>query len=74
MSPSILARAAIAAGLLVSGASAAYDAAAKTNIAMYWGQGYAQIPLIDVCTDPNIDIVNIGCKYPDVSIIDNCIG
>ncbi|KAI4703052.1 hypothetical protein J4E81_001929 [Alternaria sp. BMP 2799] len=60
MSPSSLTRAAFAAGLLVSGAVATYDAAAKTNIAMYWGQGYDQIPLIDVCTDPNVDIVNIG--------------
>jgi chitinase len=62
MSPSTFTRAAIAAGLLASSASAAYDKAAKTNIAMYWGQGYAQIPLMDVCTDPSIDIVNIGCK------------
>ena len=62
MSPSIFTRAAFAAGLLVSGAVATYDAAAKTNIAMYWGQGYDQIPLIDVCTDPNVDIVNIGCQ------------
>ncbi|KAI4950892.1 hypothetical protein J4E86_007400 [Alternaria arbusti] len=60
MSPSMFTRAAFAAGLLVSGAVATYDAAAKTNIAMYWGQGYDQIPLIDVCTDPNVDIVNIG--------------
>ena len=62
MSPSTLTRAAFAAGLLVSSVAATYDAASKTNIAMYWGQGNAQIPLSEVCADPNIDIVNIGCK------------
>ena len=60
MSPSTFTRAAFAAGLLASGVSAAFDNAAKTNIAMYWGQGNAQIPLSEVCADPNIDIVNIG--------------
>jgi hypothetical protein len=30
---------------------------------MYWGQGNDQIPLSQVCADPNIDIVNIGCKW-----------
>ena len=70
MSPSTFTRAAFAAGLLVSGAAATYNAAAKTNIAMYWGQGYDQIPLIDVCTDPNVDIVNIGCKLLYLSSID----
>jgi chitinase len=63
MSPSILARAAFAAGLLASTASAAFNAASKTNVVMYWGQGSNQVPLSDVCADPNIDIVAIGCKY-----------
>jgi len=62
MSPSTFTRVAFAAGLLASTASAAFNNAAKTNIAMYWGQGSNQIPLAEVCTDPNIDIVNIGCK------------
>ena len=62
MAPSLFARAAFAAGLLASTTSAAYDGAAKTNVAMYWGQGSDQIPLSEVCMDPNVDIVNIGCK------------
>ncbi|USP82492.1 glycoside hydrolase family 18 protein [Curvularia clavata] len=66
MAPSLFARAAFAAGLLATTTSAAYDGAAKTNVAMYWGQGSNQIPLLEVCTDPNIDIVNIGFvnKFP----------
>jgi hypothetical protein len=63
MSPSIFTRAALAAGLLASSASAAFNAASKTNVVMYWGQGSDQVPLSDVCADPNIDIVSIGCKY-----------
>jgi hypothetical protein len=63
MSPSIFTRAALVAGLLASTTSAAFDPSSKKNVAMYWGQGSNQIPLIDVCADPNIDIVNIGCKW-----------
>jgi chitinase len=29
---------------------------------VYWGQGNDQIPLSEVCADPKVDIVNIGCK------------
>ena len=62
MSPSTFTRAAFAAGLLASGVSAVFNNAAKTNIAVYWGQGNDQIPLSEVCADPKVDIVNIGCK------------
>ena len=62
MSPSTFTRAAFAAGLLASTASAAFNAASKTNVVMYWGQGSNQVPLVDVCADPNIDVVSIGCK------------
>lgn len=27
---------------------------------MYWGQGADQMPLLEVCNDPSIDIVSIG--------------
>jgi chitinase len=62
MVTSLFTRAAFAAGLLASTTSASFNAAAKTNVAMYWGQGSNQISLLEVCQDPNIDIVNIGCK------------
>jgi len=61
MSPITATRAAfVAAGLFASGAVAAFNAAASTNVVMYWGQGSNQAPLLDVCNDPSIDIVNIG--------------
>jgi chitinase len=50
----------VAVGLLASTASAAFDAAASNNVAMYWGQGDSQIPLSQVCNDASIDIVNIA--------------
>jgi hypothetical protein len=62
MSPSAFTRAAFAAGLLASSASAAFNAASKTNVVMYWGQGSDQVSLSTVCADPNVDIVSIGCK------------
>ena len=60
MSISTFSRAAAAATLLASTASAAYNAASSQNVAMYWGQGNAQIDLSVVCDDPTIDIVNIA--------------
>ncbi|KAF1947336.1 hypothetical protein EJ02DRAFT_417918 [Clathrospora elynae] len=60
MPPSTITRTAIAVGLLASSVSARFDVNSKTNIAMYWGQGDAQITLSEVCANPNIDIVNIG--------------
>jgi chitinase len=55
-------RAAVAAAsLLASGVSAGgFSAASTSNVAMYWGQGYAQIDLSTVCSDDSVDIVNIA--------------
>lgn len=66
MVASIFSRVAFATGLLASTASAAYDASAKSNVAVYWGQGSNQMTLLEVCLDPNVDIVNIGFvnKFP----------
>lgn len=52
--------AAVAAGLFASTVSADFSASAKTNVAMYWGQGSSQIALGDLCSDDNVDIVNIA--------------
>jgi chitinase len=60
MSPSTLSRAVTAAALLASTASAAFSKSASTNVVMYWGQGYDQLPLSEVCADPSIDVVNIA--------------
>ncbi|KAF2196172.1 glycoside hydrolase [Delitschia confertaspora ATCC 74209] len=48
------------ASVFASSATAAFNAASNTNMVMYWGQGYDQIPLEDVCNDDSIDIVVIG--------------
>lgn len=50
----MLSMATIAATLLASTASAA------GNVAIYWGQGAYQKPLNIICSDPSVDIVNIG--------------
>jgi hypothetical protein len=60
MSPSILSRAAAAAVLLTSTASAAFSLSSGNNVAIYWGQGAYQGPLSTVCMDPSIDVVNIA--------------
>lgn len=60
MAPSTVTCAALAFGLLTSTVSAAFNKNSKTNVAVYWGQGNDQIPLSQVCADPNINIVNIG--------------
>jgi chitinase len=52
--------AAVAAGVFASTASAAFDAASSKNVAIYWGQGNAQIDLSTVCSDPSVDIVNVA--------------
>lgn len=49
----------LAFGLLASTVSA-FDAASTSNVAMYWGQGSNQITLKELCSDPSVDIVNIG--------------
>lgn len=60
MSISNFARAAAAATLLASTASAAYSAGSTNNVAVYWGQGSNQQDLSTVCSDPSYDIVNIA--------------
>ncbi|ORY05275.1 glycoside hydrolase superfamily [Clohesyomyces aquaticus] len=73
--------AAVAAAVLAPTASAVFNAASSTNVAMYWGQGAYQIPLTDVCNDPSIDIVNIGfvngfpkntSDYPSTNFANAC--
>jgi chitinase len=48
------------AGLLASTVSAGFNAAASTNVAMYWGQGNSQIALSELCADESVDIVNLA--------------
>ncbi|KAF2659252.1 carbohydrate-binding module family 18 protein [Lophiostoma macrostomum CBS 122681] len=48
------------AGLLASTVSAGFNAAASTNVAMYWGQGSSQIALAELCADESVDIVNLA--------------
>jgi chitinase len=50
----------VAAGLLAPTVSAAFSAQSSTNVAVYWGQGYAQIDLSEVCNDDSVDIVNLA--------------
>jgi chitinase len=59
MSPSTLSRAAAAAVVLASTASAAYVPGGN-NVAIYWGQGAYQRDLSVICDDPSVDIVNLG--------------
>ncbi|KAF1366077.1 glycoside hydrolase, partial [Lizonia empirigonia] len=54
MPSTIFTIATVAAGLLASTASA------TGNVAIYWGQGAYQKELSVVCSDPSVDIVNIG--------------
>ncbi|KZM19641.1 hypothetical protein ST47_g8938 [Ascochyta rabiei] len=54
MPSTIFTIATVVAGLLASTASA------KGNVAIYWGQGANQKELSVVCSDPSVDIVNIG--------------
>lgn len=54
---------------LLSSALATFDAAANTNMAVYWGQGPNQEPLEFFCDDASIDIILIGFVnvFPDQS-------
>lgn len=53
--------AAVAASLLASGVSAGtFNAGSSSNVAVYWGQGPYQKDLTTVCSDENVDIVNIA--------------
>ncbi|PLB43154.1 glycoside hydrolase [Aspergillus steynii IBT 23096] len=44
---------------LVASASA-FDAQSKSNIAVYYGQGYDQPRLREICQDASVDIINLG--------------
>lgn len=54
---------------LISSVSAAFTPSAKNNVAVYWGQGPDQKPLLDTCKNSAVDIVNIGFvnAFPDNS-------
>lgn len=54
---------------LITVASAAFNPSAKNNVAVYWGQGPNQLPLLETCKNPAIDIINIGFvnAFPDNS-------
>ncbi|KAK9364433.1 glycoside hydrolase superfamily [Lipomyces kononenkoae] len=45
---------------LVEFCSASYDSAAKTNVALYWGQGAGQQRLLHFCQRSTVDIIIIG--------------
>jgi len=47
--------------------SSAFRPLAKTNVAIYWGQGPYQERLIETCKNPSVDIINIGFVnvFPD---------
>jgi chitinase len=83
MSPSTLSRAAAVATLLASTASAALNAASSNNVVVYWGQGYDQKTLSDVCQDPSYDVVTLGFvtgfpmkvgDYPTTNFGNACAG
>ncbi|KAF2000759.1 glycoside hydrolase family 18 protein [Amniculicola lignicola CBS 123094] len=54
------AAATIAVSFLTSTVSAAFSAGSSKNVVVYWGQGYDQITLTEVCNDPSVDVVSIG--------------
>ncbi|KAF2502937.1 glycoside hydrolase [Lophium mytilinum] len=60
MRPTTFARAAALASALTTSVSATFNAAASTNVVMYWGQGSYQIPLLEVCQNPSVDVVVLG--------------
>ncbi|KAL4886317.1 glycoside hydrolase superfamily [Aspergillus karnatakaensis] len=47
--------------------ASAFVPEAKSNVAMYYGQGYNQPRLAEFCQDPSIDIINIGFinRFPE---------
>lgn len=55
------------AATFTSAASATFNAAAKTNLITYWGQGANQDRLLTTCQNPSYDIINIGFVnvFPD---------
>ncbi|KAL1583366.1 hypothetical protein WHR41_08075 [Cladosporium halotolerans] len=54
---------------LASSVSAAFNPQAKSNVAVYWGQGPNQKRLVETCKSSAVDIVNIGFvnAFPDNS-------
>jgi chitinase len=57
----------LAAATLAATVSATFNAAAKTNVITYWGQGANQDRLLTTCQNPSYDIINIGFVnvFPD---------
>ena len=57
----------LATATLATTVSAAFNAAAKTNVITYWGQGANQDRLLTTCQNPSYDIINIGFVnvFPD---------
>lgn len=55
--------------VLITSVSAAFSPSAKNNVAVYWGQGAYQKPLLETCKNSAVDIVNIGFvnAFPDNS-------
>jgi len=55
--------------VLVTSVTAAFNPSAKNNVAVYWGQGADQKPLLETCKNSAVDIVNIGFvnAFPDNS-------
>jgi chitinase len=55
--------------VLITSVSAAFSPSAKNNVAVYWGQGSNQLPLLETCKNSAVDIVNIGFvnAFPDNS-------
>ena len=58
---------AAAAAALAPSVSAAFNAAAKTNVITYWGQGANQDRLLTTCQNSAYDIINVGFVniFPD---------
>ena len=52
---------------LASTVTAAWKPLAKTNVAVYWGQGANQARLIETCKNSAYDIINVGFVngFPD---------
>ncbi|RJE18946.1 chitinase [Aspergillus sclerotialis] len=59
--------AATAVSVLTPAVSATFDAQAKTNVATYYGQGFAQERLRHFCEQTSLDIINLGFLnvFPD---------
>ena len=57
----------LATATLAATVSATFNAAAKTNVITYWGQGANQDRLLTTCQNPSYDIINIGFVnvFPD---------